>query len=159
MVHRYDDRCCGSLEFASPIVSGSPIRGALVTGDSLPETVQIHRAKCTVVKPISGLPGLPPNHPAVIGANRPVKPGLVQCGENRAHVDVTMVGRVSRFLERPHAGALDVATVGEVDASSTTNAPDDVSQVVCDVGRQRAGAKSDAICRIVDDIDDPLQRS
>src|SRR5215210_2781139 len=61
-------------------------------------------------------------------------------------------------MEPPLARDRDVPAVREVNASAAADLPGNRGKVVRGIGAQRAGAKGDAVRRVVDEVDQPLER-
>src|SRR5882724_2803116 len=131
---------------------------SLFTGDSLPQSAQIHRTQRAIVEAVAGLTRFAPDHASMIRADRTAEARLVERCENGAHVDISVIRWVCRFLKRMRSGAFDVAAVGEVNASSAADAANDLRQIVPRICRERSSAKSDAVRCIVDEINHPLER-
>src|SRR5437762_1512454 len=159
IVQRYDDGRSDPGAAPDSDDSASAIRGALLTRDSLPQPVQVHRAKSTIVEAVARLTGFAPDHPPVVGTDRPVEARLVQRGQDCAHVDITMIGWMRGLLERAHSGTSDVAAMNKMDSLTSADALNDFDQVVPRIGCERAGAEGDAVRWIVNDVDDALQRA
>src|SRR5438874_13392950 len=134
IVHRYEESCCSSTDAPSEARRETRILSALLTRDSFPKASQIHRAEGAVVEPVSGLPGFAPDHPTVIGADGSSESGLMEGREDSSHVDVALIGWMRTLLEGVRAESLDVAAVGEVDASASSDAADDLDQVIAGGG-------------------------
>src|SRR5213593_1716820 len=100
----------------------STLGWTLLTGYPLPQSVQIHGAEGTVVEAIAGLTAFAPDHATVVGADWAVESSAMECGQHRAHVDITVIRGMRRFLEGSHAGAPDVAAVREVNSFSSADA-------------------------------------
>src|SRR4029078_1787037 len=105
----------------------------------------IHRAEGSVVETVARLTRLTPDHPAVIRADGAVEAGFAEGGENSAHVDVAMIGRMRGLFERAHAGSLDVAAVRKMNPASASDDANDVDEIVCGVGCQPAGAETNPV--------------
>src|SRR3954465_10022314 len=125
IVQRYEDNPSDSRS-----VTRSSLRVRWSPCEAFPQTVQIHRAERSVVQAVTRLPALAPDHPPVIGSNRPVEADFVQRRQHRAHVDIALIRWVRGLLEGAHASALDVATVGEMNSALPANGANDFSQVI-----------------------------
>src|SRR6202165_3331893 len=130
----------------------------LANGESFPKPVEVHRAERSIVQAVARLPRLAPDHASVIRAYRPRETCLVQRSEHRTHVHVAELRWVWSLVERAWPRTLDVAAVRKVDAPLRPEAANDGRKIVLWVSSQRAGAKGDAICGIVDDPRDSLER-
>src|SRR5688500_14745545 len=67
--------------------------------ERFPETQQVGGAERPVVEPVSGLSGLPPDHPAVVRAERPFEARLVKGAEHLEHVHAPELARVHALVE------------------------------------------------------------
>src|SRR5260370_6479856 len=110
-----------------PAFSLRPQRGAAraapppaAPGQSLPQPLEIHRAKRPVVQSIPGAPALAPDHAPVVGAHRPGEANIAQRSEHLAQVHAATCGWVRRLMEAPPARYAHLAAVREMAAAAPT---------------------------------------
>src|SRR5437868_7730997 len=68
-------------------------------GNSLPQTLQVRRAERAIVQAVTRAPGLAPDHSPMIRPNRSAESALMECRQNRVHVDVAEPRRMWAFIE------------------------------------------------------------
>src|SRR5262249_59342691 len=102
-----------------------------------------------VIKTVARSPGFPPDHAAVIGSHRTLKPDFAQAAEHLIQIDAAVAGWMGGLMKLPCTRHLDVAAMREVDASHSTDAAHHGCQVVRRIGPQRARTEGDSVRRTI----------